>query len=158
MAGASAQARAEFRIGDATSEEKINRRAEVVGVLNKKRALFREKHLKALVDRDLRVVGFHLAEVGIAGNIQHQAVMEDELGVETKPAAGGAAFKMGVGEIRSVESAERIEQSVRNERQRTPGFDAVHAVTNGSATESPFRPAGYSRPESSLTFADGPAV
>jgi len=45
------------------------------GVLDKERAFFREKDGETLVDRDLRVVRFHLAEIRIQRDVEGQGIL-----------------------------------------------------------------------------------
>ena len=73
--------RSQTRLVDTPREEQIERRGEVIGVLEKERPQFGKKDLEALVDRDLRLVGLDLAEIGIDSQVQRDPVLEDELGV-----------------------------------------------------------------------------
>src|SRR5690348_9803851 len=77
------QTQAEFRVADAAREHHVDWAGEVVAVLEEERTLFWEKHFEALVDGDLRLVGFDLAEIRIDGGVEHEAVVQDELGIET---------------------------------------------------------------------------
>src|SRR5207247_8312974 len=61
----SGQLQTAVRIRDASCEKKLQRRLEVVGVLDKERPLFGKENLEAPIHRLLRLVGLDLAEVRI---------------------------------------------------------------------------------------------
>ena len=74
---------------------------EEVGILLEERALLRKENFKALVHRNLGIVGFDLAEIRINGGVQHQAVFDHHFGIEPrfglyvlagKAVSGGIAF------------------------------------------------------------------
>src|SRR5947207_11803042 len=67
------------RIGNTAGENQLQRGLKVIGVLQKERALLREKDFKALVDRDLGLVRFDLPEIRVHGGIEHQAVFDHNL-------------------------------------------------------------------------------
>src|SRR5262249_8446907 len=73
---------AELRIGNSAREEEILRCRKESSILHKEWPLLREKHLKSLIDGDLRIVGFDLAEVWFEGDVQGDGVMEDNLGIQ----------------------------------------------------------------------------
>src|SRR5512142_1015576 len=77
----------------ATSEHQVNWRCEVIAVFQEKGTFLGEEHFEALIYRDLRLVGLDLAEVRINGSIQHEAVVQDELGVEADIRFQPAALK-----------------------------------------------------------------
>src|SRR6266446_1255440 len=81
--------RAELRVGDLTREKEIDRRREKSGVLDKERPLLRKKNGEALIDGDLRVVGFYLAEIGIQSDVERERIFKNEFGVEP-----GAMFEL----------------------------------------------------------------
>ena len=70
-------------MNDPTGEKQVDGGIEVIRVLEKERTLFREEDLKALVDGHLWLVGFDLAEIGFNGCVQNQAVLDDELRIES---------------------------------------------------------------------------
>ncbi len=67
---------------DVARKYRNDRAREVVAVLQKKRALLGEKHSETLVDRNLRLIGFDLAEVRIDGRVEHETVVQNELRVQ----------------------------------------------------------------------------
>ena len=105
----SGEADPELRVHDATAEEEVDGRLEVAGVLQEERSPLREEDLEALVDRHLGLVGLHLAEVGVHGGVEDQAVAEDALEVQ---AAGEVRRLRDV--LRPVSSRA---SSARNERK-----------------------------------------
>ena len=64
---------------------------EQAGVLHEERPSFREEHFEPLVGRDLRLVGLHLTEVGIHGQVERQRVADDDFSVEA-----GAAIEIAL--------------------------------------------------------------
>src|SRR4029077_4021000 len=90
-------AAAELRVGNLAREKQVYGGREKSGVLNKKRAFFRKTNSEGLVDRDLRIVRFDLAEIRIQGNVKRERVFQHELGVQP-----GAVLKfIGEGRWRS---------------------------------------------------------
>src|SRR5439155_20940248 len=59
--GLSCQPHAGAGVYDVTRVDQVDGRLEVAGVLDEEGTLLGEKHLEALVDRNLRIVGLHLA-------------------------------------------------------------------------------------------------
>ena len=74
--------RAIFRIDDAPRKEQVFRRQKVIGIVEKKRPLLREIDFEPLIDSNLRIVRFHLAEIGIERDIERERVMQNHFGVE----------------------------------------------------------------------------
>ncbi len=64
-------------------EDKIDGSCEVVAVLQKEGPLLGKEDFEPLIDCDLGLIRFDLAEVGIDSAVEHEAVVQDELGVET---------------------------------------------------------------------------
>src|SRR5206468_639748 len=59
------------------------RRLEEASVLQEEWPPLRKKDLEPLVDRHLRLVGFHLAEIGIQRQIERKGVVQHDLRVQT---------------------------------------------------------------------------
>src|SRR5689334_2273142 len=74
--------RAVKRVHHASRENQVERSLEVIRIFLEEGPLLRKEHLKALVHRDLRIVRLNLAKIRIDGGIKHQAVFDDNLGVE----------------------------------------------------------------------------
>ena len=55
---------------------------KVIRVLLEKRPRLRKENFEALVNRDLRLIGFDLAEVGIGSGVDGKLVFEHELCIE----------------------------------------------------------------------------
>src|SRR4051812_29522361 len=70
--GPSSHASSEQRVYDATRKEEVDGSLKVPGIFEEERTLFREVHLEALIDGDLRVVGLHLAEVWIPRQVKRE--------------------------------------------------------------------------------------
>src|ERR1041384_6577167 len=87
------EAHAILRVGNAASEVEIDRRIEEICAFLKERPLLRKENLKSLIDQILRLVRFQLAKIGIDGEIENQAVVDDHLAIE---AAIGAEMAMVV--------------------------------------------------------------
>src|SRR6266849_4909818 len=83
--------RAPFRVGNAAREDEIDRRLEIIRVLLEKGPRLGKENLEALVDRNLRLVGFDLAEVGIGGRVDDELIFEHHLGVQAHLPEGGSA-------------------------------------------------------------------
>ena len=72
IAIASGHANAPGRIGDLPRVEHVELRAEIVGAFQEKGALLREEQGKAVVEVQLRLVGFDLRKIGIDRAVQRQ--------------------------------------------------------------------------------------
>src|SRR4029077_4727710 len=81
--GLARQAQAKFWMSDIASKDQVDRAGEVVAVLQKERPLLGEEHRKSLVNGDLRLVRFDLAEVRIDRCIKYEAVTQDELRIQS---------------------------------------------------------------------------
>ena len=102
-------------MGNPACEDKIDRRSEVVAVLQKERPLFWKEDLKPLVDRDLRLIGFNLAEVGIDRGIEHEAIVQNEFRIQADFRLQGSAFKKRIRRIPLIDIAEAPKQRIRDE-------------------------------------------
>src|SRR5437868_1237173 len=98
-----------------TGEHQVDWGCEVIAVLQEEGTFLGKEHFEALIDRDLRLVGLDLAEVRINGSIQHEAVVQDELGVEADIRFQPAPFKKRVIGIALVDIAKPSQKGVRNE-------------------------------------------
>ena len=66
-------------IRDASREHKFDWSLEEACILQEEWALLWEEHFVSLVDRHLRLVGFHLAEIRIGGEVEGERVVEHNL-------------------------------------------------------------------------------
>src|SRR5215470_4662995 len=155
---APAEPRSKIRVCNTPGEQQINRSAEVVRVLDEERALLREEHLETLVDCHLRIVGFHLTEVGIRGDVQHQAIAKDEFRIQPDLASRRPVVKMWIGRIDSVQGAKRVEQTIRDQLDVSAWRNFRHSSRCGGAAETTFNLAGQSRPEIDFVLANDPAI
>ena len=142
----------------ATREDQIDRRCEEVAVLQKERAFLREENFEALVDRDLRLVGFDLAEVGIDRRIEHEAAVQDELSVQTDVGFESAALESRMVRVALVDVAEAAKQSVGNQLNVPAGRDVLHPARIGGLVEAPLNAVGNSRPEHVFVGARDAAI
>src|SRR6185437_10648385 len=114
------------RIFDITRKEKINRSAKQVCILLEKRSLLREKYREALVHRNLRVVGLHLAEVRVRGYVQNEIVVQKKFAVEADLPSQRGLRKM------------RIERSAIVKRAGGPQYrirDNLHVFARGNSLQ-----------------------
>src|SRR2546428_1518994 len=85
-----------------------------VCVLEKERALLRKEDFESLINCVLRLVGFDLGEIRIYGRIEYQAVVKDELRVETGLTPRIYLIKAPLGGGARIDGAEGSERSVGN--------------------------------------------
>ena len=83
VSGFTGHARAELGIFNLAGKKQGRGSLEKAGIFDEERPLFREENGKALVDGDLRIVGFHLAEVGIQGDVKGKRVFRNEFRVQS---------------------------------------------------------------------------
>src|SRR5579885_1993252 len=152
------QPQAKFRVTDAAGEDQVDGGGEEVAVLEEKRALLREKDLEALVDRDLGLVAFHLAEVGVHGGLKNEAAMEDELSVDANIGLERAAFEEGVVGVALIDVAKAADQPVRNELHVARRGNVFQAGQGRGLVESPLDAVGDARPEDVFVGARNAAV
>jgi len=141
------EADAELGIDDPPGEHQVDRGAEVVGVFEEERPLFREIHLEAAVDGDLGAVRFHLAEVGIDGHVEHEAVLEDHLGVHAAVEFGQVAHPVRAVDAVRFDAPPGPEDAVGDELQVPARRDAPQAGGPRLLVQPAREPAGDARPE-----------
>ena len=91
--------------------------AEKIGIFQEERTLLREKDLEALVNRVLRLIGLYLREIGIDGGVEHQAVVENNLGIQAGLALGVDPVKARLTRIAIIHRTEVAERGIGNELQ-----------------------------------------
>ena len=84
LSQAAGDAGTDSRVAQTAREEEILGSLKIAGVFEEERAAFGEKHLEALVDGHLRVVRFHLAEVGVDRDIESQGFVKHGLDVHAQ--------------------------------------------------------------------------
>ena len=153
----SGDASAEFGVDDAARKEEILRRRKIAVVLQKEGTLLREDHLEALVHRDLRIVGFHLAEIGIERDVQRERVVNHRLGVqpraEVRLAAEGRHARVGL-----IQKVRPAESGIRNQLQIAPRRDVLQAGHLGQLRHEARYLLGDIRPEGILVVGGDAAV
>src|SRR5260370_39069682 len=82
IAELSRHARAELRVGDLPREKEINRRDEEPCVFDEKRPFLRKKNSEALINGELRIVRFHLAEIRVQRDVERQRIFSHEFSME----------------------------------------------------------------------------
>src|SRR6267143_1428505 len=145
-------------MADAAGEDEIDRRGEVVAVLQKERPLFGEENLEPLVGRDLRLVGFHLAEVRINRRIAHEAVVQDDFRVETNVGLELAALVERMIRVALINVAEAAEDSVGNDLDVASWRDERETGRGGGLVEASLDAVGDARPKQVLVGARDAAV
>src|ERR1700756_3276828 len=125
----------------AAGEDEINGAGEVVAVFDEERAFFRKENFEALVDRDLRLVGFDLAEVGVDGGIENEAVAQDVLGIDSALGLKGAAGEEGIRRISPIDVAVAAQQSIGNELKVVRG-DVIDSARDGRLVEAALNAVG----------------
>ena len=145
-------------MGNLAREKKINRGGEKPCVLDEERALLWEKNRKPLIDCDLRVVGFHLAEVRIQREVKRERILHHEFGIEA-----GAVFKF-VQEHRRCAATRLIQKmiagkkAVRNELNVAPRRHVFNPADRRELLGQPFHPLRHVGPVVVLALAQNRAI
>src|SRR3989442_7432057 len=101
-----------------------------VCVLEKERAILRKEDFESLINCVLRLVGFDLGEIRIYGRIEYQAVVKDELRVETGLTPRIYLIKARLGGVARIDGAEVAERSVGNELHVVAGRDVLQSANS----------------------------
>src|SRR5215469_546306 len=109
------QPEAELGMSNAARKHEIDGGREEIAVFEKERPLFGKEDLEALVDCDLGLVGFYLAEIRVYGRIQHETAMQNELAIQTDIRFERATLEHGVVRVALVDVSEAAEEPVRNQ-------------------------------------------
>src|SRR4030081_3611824 len=145
-------------MNDAPCEYAVYGKDEIVAVLEKEWAFFREENFEALVHRNLGLIRFDLAEVGIDRGVEYEAVMQDELCVEAHVGLEGAVFEERMIGIALIYVAKAANQSVWNKLDVAAGRDFVPTGGSGGLVEAPLNAVGNARPEQILVSTRNGAV
>ena len=149
----SGQADAIERIHNPPGKYQVERRREIAGVFLKEGPLLRKENLKPLVHRDLWIVGFHLPEVRINRAVQHQAVFQDNLGIQSCfrfQVLTGKAVASRIAFIQAPESADRC---IGNELHVSSRRDSLKSLYLLGLYKPPLNPAGVFRVKRALVIA-----
>ena len=141
------QTQAELGIGNSPAEEQIDRSFKKVVILQEKRPPLGEADFKAPVDRHLRIVGLHLAEIRIDGNIERKTVTEHELRVQPHVRFGIIGHKTWKIIIPCIQAAKRPEEPERNHLKVPAGRDILQADQRGSLINTAVDPRGDPGPK-----------
>src|SRR6185369_7538371 len=151
------QARSKLRIFNAPSKEKIDGGFKEIRILQEERPLFWEKNFIPLVDSNLWLVRLYLAEIRINSNVQHQVVVQNELGVKSPTKFRRPAIKLWCRIVR-VQGAKRTKRSVGIELHVAPGRNLLEPLGDGSMGQSPFHPTRDAWPEVVLILPQNSAI
>ena len=138
---------------DVARVDEIDGRDKVVGVLEKEGPQLGKVDGEALIDGELRLLGFDVAEVGVDGGVDHDAVFEDELGFAAAGAFKVARTEEGVGGIDVDQVALVLGKSVGVQLEVVRAGDALDAVQNCLLAQDASDIGGNARPEILLGVA-----
>src|SRR6266853_3234974 len=151
-------AHAPFRVGNAAREDEIDGRLEIIRVLLEKGPRLGKENLEALVDSNLRLVGFDLAEVGIGGRVDDELVFEHQLGVQAHlPERGSSRVKDMVGVVQ-VKFLKRARNAIGYELNVPARRNLFQTGSRALLIEPSLDAAGIGRPEGVFTGAGNFAV
>src|SRR5205814_8849858 len=94
------------------------------------RALFRKEDFESLINCVLRLVGFDLGEIGIDSRIEYQAVVKNELRVETSLTLRVYLGKTRLGWVARIDGAEVAERGGGNELHVVAGRDVLQTANS----------------------------
>src|SRR6202171_3964891 len=102
-------------IGDAASKDEIDGSGEVACVFEKEWTLLRKENFEALIDGDLRLVGFDLGKIRAQSGVEDQGVLDDDFGIEAGARFEALAVKMGQAAGAIVQATERAQSTIGDE-------------------------------------------
>src|SRR6266851_868947 len=153
----SRHARAELRVRDPARKKQIDRCRKESRIFNEERPLLREKNREALVDGDLRVVRFHLAEIRVQRGVERQRILGHKFRIESGTmlefiqeawrAAARLIQKVVVGQ-----------QPIRNELNVPPWRHILQAGKRRKLLRQSFHAPRDARPIVEFTFAENYAI
>ena len=122
------EAQAVIGVGDAASKNKIYGSGEIARIFEKEWTFFRKENLETLVDGDLRLVGFNLGKIRIQSSVEHQGILEHDLGIEAGAWFEALPNEMGDAAGTIIQAAERAQRTVGNELYVAPGRDFFESI------------------------------
>ncbi len=103
-------------------------------------------------------VGFHLAEVGIDGRVEHEAVVHDALGVEPDVGLQVAPGEDGPARVARIERAKAAKRGVGDELNVASRRNVFQPGHGGGLVHASLDAVGNPRPEQVFAGARNPAV
>jgi len=146
MVDLSRDADAVLGMHNAARVDEINGRNKVVGVLKKERPQLGKINREALIDGELWLLGFDIAEVGIDGGVDNDAVLQDQLGLAAIRAFKVTRAEVGIGGVDVDKGALILCQRVRIQLKIVRAADAFDPVQNAFLAKDAGDVGGYARP------------
>src|SRR5579864_1955362 len=143
---------------DVASEHQVDGAGEVVAVFKEKWPLLGEEHRETLVDGDLRLVRFDLAEIRVDCGGQHKAVMQDELRIQPHFWLQGTACEDGMRGVAIIDVAKPAQQSIGNELNIASRRNVIDTAGGRSLIESPLYAIRDAWPEEVFVGARNTAI
>ena len=82
VSGTTSEAHAAFRIDDAPGKYQGRSRGEEIRILNEEGPPFRKLHFESLIDGNLGLIGFYLAEIGIQRQVEHHGIVKNKFRIQ----------------------------------------------------------------------------
>src|SRR5579872_2611743 len=125
-----------FRICDVAGEDvavrrlikidiPLEQRLKHVGVFEKKRALFRKEHGEPFIHGHLRLVRFHLAEIGIHSRIENESIVKDKFTIDTTCALKRSRLETRQSRVDCIQSAKTMRKRVGIDLLQMPIMNSV---------------------------------
>jgi len=128
-------------------------RGEVIGVFEEERTEFGEIDRVALIDGELRLVGFDVAEVGVDGSVKDDAVFENVFGFAAAGALEMPGAPVGIERIEVDQFAFVLHKPVGVQLEIVGSGDAFDAVHGAFLAEHAGSAGGDPGPEVDLAVA-----
>ncbi len=155
----SGQADSRRGIADAARERTRSIGVRKKSSFSRKNGRFSGKvHGIALVDRDLRVLGLDLAEVGIRGQVDDEVIVDDELRVHADLALGRRMLKIWIRGIARVEGAKAAHQAIGNQVDAVAGRNSFEPIQSRGLAQAALDLVGNLRPEGIFVLARDAAI
>src|SRR5579863_482362 len=149
----SCQANTVFGMDDVARVDKQDRRAEEIRVLKKEGPELRKVDGVALVDGELGLIRFDIAEIGIDGSVEDDAVFDDELGFAAGSALEAPGAEVWIERIEIDQFALILGEHVGIDLQIMGAGDAFDAMHGGFLGENAGDAGGDTRPEVGFAVA-----
>ena len=146
-------ASAELRVRDAARINQIDWRNEVVRILQEEWPELRKVDRISLIDGELRLIGFDIAEVRIDGRIKDDAVFDDGLGLAARSAFNVPRTEIGVDRVRGLQRALILPQDVGIDLHIMRTDHALDALERSLLAERARDVGGNARPVVGLAVA-----
>src|SRR5579862_7990635 len=146
------------RIFYVSREEQVDRRAEIIFVLQKEWTLLRKINFKPLIHRDLRILRLHLAEIRIRGQVQNKTILNHKLRVSPKLPLRYGILEVRIVRIPLIERSKSAHDSVGDQLDVTSRRNSFQAVKRRRLSEPALYLVRNLRPEGIFTLARDAAV